>query len=63
MSILKRCISVLSLLLSISLVSLAQHVTVVEQEETIENVGRKGMSTIILLEKDVVEKDWIKKLK
>lgn len=63
MSILKKFISVISILLLIGLQLQAQHVTVLEQEETIDNVVRKGMSTIILLEKDVVEKDWIKKLK
>ncbi|MEY3417949.1 MAG: hypothetical protein RL060_2061 [Bacteroidota bacterium] len=43
--------------------SFAQKVMVTEHEETIDNVTRKGMSTIILLEQEITEKSWLKKLK
>jgi hypothetical protein len=43
--------------------AIAQKVTVIEQDETIENVIRKGMSTVIVLDQEEVEKAWIKKLK
>ncbi len=41
----------------------AQKVMVTEHDETIDNVTRKGMSTIILLEQEITEKSWLKKLK
>ena len=43
--------------------SFAQKVVVTEHDETIDNVTRKGMSTIILLEQEITEKSWLKKLK
>lgn len=41
----------------------AQKVIVKADEERIDNTPRSGLSTVIILEKDEVEKAWIKQLK
>jgi hypothetical protein len=63
MSMLKKYTNLLGIILLVSLQVNAQKVIVTEHELTIDNVSRKGMSTTILLEQEITEKSWLKKLK
>jgi hypothetical protein len=59
----KKFIKISCILMVIAFPTFAQKVMVTEHDETIDNVTRKGMSTIILLEQEITEKSWLKKLK
>lgn len=59
----KRIFLTAVLALTIQFISLAQKVTVTEGSETVEQISRSGMSTMIELDEKIIRKAWEKHLK